>query len=170
MVSKPSWFKHRRTGAARQVKEREWAYVAFPDGSIIDAAAGKEMKGSINGSGYRLLHTGQPVHVLVAEQLIPNEEGKPFVDHINGWKCDNRVQNLRWVTPKENAANYQEHKLNSFEYKVLFEHFSRHGCRQQMDSHLRKGSLDHSQAGALQTSLSATCQYQSQSKRIACVA
>ena len=45
------------------------------------------------------------VHKLVAESFIPNEDGKPFIDHINNIKTDNRVENLRWVTHKENMRN-----------------------------------------------------------------
>ena len=45
------------------------------------------------------------IHRAVAELFIPNPENKPCVDHINTDRSDNRVENLRWVTYKENNSN-----------------------------------------------------------------
>lgn len=70
---------------------------------------GKIINGHIQKTGYKrvILSNGKYkkyifIHQLVAEAFIPNPEDKPCIDHINGRKLDNRANNLRWVTYKEN--------------------------------------------------------------------
>ena len=72
----------------------------------------KEMRPYTTYKGYlrlRLTKNGKgkqfQIHRLVAEAFIPNPENKPYIDHINTDRTDNRVENLRWVTNKENCNN-----------------------------------------------------------------
>ena len=45
------------------------------------------------------------LHRLVAYEFIPNTDNKPQIDHIDGNPSNNSVENLRWVTAKENTNN-----------------------------------------------------------------
>jgi len=71
--------------------------------------------------GYCIVHlrdasTGRnkmlKVHRLVANAFIPFVRGKNLIDHINGIRDDNRVDNLRWCTCKENL-NFPIARINN---------------------------------------------------------
>ena len=104
-------------------------YLIFDDGSIIRQSTGKEIKGWINCE-YQVVdfwikgkgHARKKVHRLVAEAYLFNPDNLPVVDHINGVKTDNRVENLRWASYRQNTTNTKAkgvYKRKSGNYRAM---------------------------------------------------
>lgn len=81
-------------------------YSVSNKGRVKKDSTGQIMVLSKNG-GYCRITISKHVHRLVADAFIekPNEE-KCWVDHIDGNRSNNNVENLRWVTPSENALSF----------------------------------------------------------------
>jgi len=74
-----------------------------------------------NGRGYMMAHISSMgrnkniyIHRLVAQAFISNPDNKPCVNHINCVKDDNKVENLEWITYRENLA----HSFDFHKYKT----------------------------------------------------
>lgn len=74
-----------------------------------------------NGNGYKRITLNRKkyyVHVIVAKQFLHNDdpENKTVVDHVNHDRSDNRLENLRWCTVRDNNINRSSNGSDEFEY------------------------------------------------------
>lgn len=106
--------------------EEEWKDIEGYEGKykintkgVVINCRGRVVKPEVSQRGYlrvRLCYEGRKinhkVHRLVAAAFIPNPTGQPQIDHINGDKQDNRVENLRWVDniTNNNGFKSETHK------------------------------------------------------------
>jgi hypothetical protein len=89
-------------------------YIIYSDGRIYSVRRGKFKKPSLTTNGYfsiRIYNKIYKIHRLVAKYFIDNPNNFETVNHINGNKQDNRVENLEWVTQRQNVSHYHNSKF-----------------------------------------------------------
>ena len=83
----------------------ETCYEIDEKGKVYNTKTHKELFGSIYNTGYKIVRLtingktkGYSVHRLVAQTFLNNPENLPIVNHKDGNKINNNVENLEWVT------------------------------------------------------------------------
>ena len=90
------------------------------NGKLRNSSTRIVYKTHINGNGYEQVCVSLgsrkqkktfKIHKAVAETFIPNPDNKEEVNHIDGNKENNNVNNLEWVSGKENMKHAADNKL-----------------------------------------------------------
>ena len=91
------------------VNNYEGLYAVTKDGKVWSHKRQIFLRPATNKGGYLtvILYKNHKkksylVHRLVAEVYVYNPKNLPFINHINENKADNRVENLEWITKRDN--------------------------------------------------------------------
>ena len=99
----------------KKIKGYEELYEVSNLGRIRSLRTGKLMSPAPDSDGYATLSLFRDKrktyrwHRLVLEAFVVNTDGKAHINHKNGNKLDNRLNNLEWATPSEN--NKHAHRI-----------------------------------------------------------
>lgn len=133
-----------------EIKGHE-TYLINEYGEVLNTKTNRILKASAGAShGYFTVFVDGKnllLHRLIAQTFIPNPDNLPCVNHIDGNKQNNNVNNLEWCTKAENNRHARRTGLNP--YKILRGEKARHHKLTQNDvdyirSHYKKGDLKFS--------------------------
>lgn len=100
-------------------------YLATEDGRVFNVQRNKWLKNSLMTNGYYVTtlrdmnNTKKTVfvHRILGITYLENTNNYPMINHKNGIKSDNRLENLEWVTASQNIKHAWDTGLNSKIYK-----------------------------------------------------
>ena len=110
----------------KDCKGYEGKYQVSSYGRIWSVVSQRYLKQRIRQNGYCEVglvakngkRKAELVHRLVAIAFIDNPNSYPFVNHLNGIKTDNRIENLEWATPQQNSRHAYDNNLGNFQEKL----------------------------------------------------
>ena len=95
-------------------------YTINKDGVVKNAITGRIKKPSLANGYYHTVFSYNGlifrplIHRLIAQAFIPNPLNLPYVNHKDGNKLNNSIDNLEWVTAKENDQHASINGLKAF--------------------------------------------------------
>ena len=104
-------------------------YIISKNGNIFNIPRLHLMRPHISNSGYKVVKISISefnifkncfLHRLIAQTFIPNPDNLPFINHIDGNKQNNDIQNLEWCTPEHNV--HEAIRLNLIKPKYDDQH------------------------------------------------
>lgn len=106
----------------KDIKGYEGLYAITPEGEVWSYRRKKFLKPIADKKGYLIVILckdgkvkNYKIHRLVAEAYIPNPNNLPQVDHINEDKTNNCVNNLQWITNKDNCRKSNNKPILQFD-------------------------------------------------------
>lgn len=105
-----------------RVVSRNPRYEVSNQGRIRKVTTKRLKKYELNGNGYPSIRLGYGkaatgtrynIHRLVAEVFLPNPDNYPVVNHIDGDKLNNCVDNLEWCSYAHNNKHAYDHGLKT---------------------------------------------------------
>ena len=108
-----------------QQRIRDTKYTIHKNGRVYSEFVGRFLQNRLSNRGYyhvllteNGIEKNHLIHRLVATAFIPNPDNKPQVNHKDGNKLNNNLDNLEWCTNRENAKHSYENGLTKHENLV----------------------------------------------------